>query len=129
MNITFIPTSFDKESLFYATHNGGTIIERFKIGHKVVHHTQSLSHLISAKHGLGATEGIVIIGDDERQISIWHDQTMSALVPSIHYVAMNDNQYFLRLQYSAQEMDETFVESEEEQKLKFCWKINLRQDG
>jgi hypothetical protein len=34
-----------------------------------------------------------------------------------------NNQYFLRLQYSAQEMDETFVEDEKEQNLEFCWKI------
>lgn len=125
MNITFIPISFGKKSLFYATHNGGKIIERFKIGHKVVHHTQSLSHLISAKHGLGATEGIIVVGDNKRQISIYHDQTKSALIPSIHYLPMDDDQYFLGLQYSAQEMDETFVENRECQKLEYYWKINL----
>lgn len=100
-----------------------------KIGHKMVYHAQGLSQFISAEHGLGASEGIVIISDDRKQISIWHDQKMSALVPSIHYVAMNGKQYFLRLQYPAQEIDETFIKNREEQKLERCWKINLQQDG
>lgn len=125
MNITFIPTSFDRSTLFYATHNGGKIVEKFKIGHKVVHHAQSLSHLISAKHGLGATEGIVVVGDSKKQISIRHDQIKSALIPSIHYLPTDDGHYFLRLEYSVQEMDETFVGNRECQKLECCWKINF----
>ncbi len=129
MNITFVPTSFDKESLFYATHNGEKIIERFKIGHKVVYHAQSLSHLISAKHGLGATEGIIVVGDNKRRISIYHDQTKSALIPSVHYLPIDDDQYFLRLEYSAQEMDETFVKNRECQKLECRWKIMIYRNS
>ena len=128
LNITFIPTSFDKDTLFYATHNGGRRIEKFEVKDNIINHAQSLSSLISAKHGLGDTKGIVVIGDDRKQISFWHDQTMSALIPSIHYLPVNDNQYFLRLQYSAQEIDETFIKNREVQKLECCWKINLRQD-
>jgi len=123
MNITFIPTSFDKRNLFYASHNGGGEIEKFKIRGDVIEHGRSLSSLISAKQGLGATEGMVIIGDKEKQVCIWHDYSRAALIPTIYYQLAGNNQYFLRLQYSAQEMDETFVEDEKEQNLEFCWKI------
>ncbi|NQS90209.1 hypothetical protein HQ584_10520 [Patescibacteria group bacterium] len=109
--------------------NYGNKSPNSKIGHKMIYHAQSLSQPISAKQGLGVTEETIIIGDDRKQISIWHDQAMSALVPSIHYLLMNGNQYFLRLQYSAQEIDETFIKNREVQKLECCWKIDLRQDG
>jgi len=123
MNITFIPTSFDKGNLFYASHNGGREIERFKIRGDVIEHGRSLSSLISAKQGLGATEGLVMVGDEEKRVEIWHDYSRAAIIPAIHYQEAGNNQYFLRLQYSAQEMDETFVEDEKEQNFEFCWKI------
>lgn len=123
MNITFIPTSFNRASLFYAAHNGGGEIEKFKIRGDVIEHGRSLSSLISAKHGLGATEGLVIIGDKEKQVCIWHDPAKSALIPTIKYQLTENNQYFLRLQYSAQELDETFKRDEQELVLKFHWKL------
>lgn len=125
LNITFIPTSFQKESLFYATHNGGKNLEKFKMGSREIYHAQSLSSLISAKHGLGATEGVVIVGDEKIQIIFQHDQTKSAVIPSVHFLPLNNGLYFLRLQYSAQEMDETFKENPDVCKLSFCWKISL----
>ena len=126
MNITFIPTSFNnrnKGNFFYASHNGGGEIEKFKIRGDIIEYGRSLSSLISAKQGLGATEGREIIGDKEKQVNIWHDNNRAALILTIYYQLAGNNQYFLRLQYSAQEMDETFVEDEKEQKLEFCWKI------
>lgn len=122
LNITFIPTSFQRKSLFYATHNGGEKIEKFTMAGKI-HHAQSLSSFISAKHGLGATEGLVIVGDEQKQVFFQHDRTKSAIIPSVHFLPMNDGQYFLRLQYSAQEMDETFKENAEFCNLKFKWWI------
>jgi hypothetical protein len=85
MNITFIPTSFNRENLFYAAHNGGGEIEEFKIKGDIIEHGRSISPLISAKHGLGATEGLVIVGDKEKQVNIWHDNAKSALIPAIQY--------------------------------------------
>lgn len=123
MNITFIPTSFNRASLFYAAHNGGGEIEKFKIRGDVIEHGRSLSSLISAKHGLGATEGLVIIGDKEKQVCIWHDPAKSALIPTIKYQLTKNNQYFLRLQYSAQELDETFKKDERKRVLEFHWKL------
>lgn len=109
LNMTFIPESFDKTSLFYSTNNGGNL-ETFRIENVTIDHSQALSTLISAKYGLGATEGILIVGDKDKQIKIYHDQTVSALIPFLYYQPI-DNTFFLRVQYSAQEIDDTFKEN------------------
>ena len=114
LNITFNPEAFEKNSLFFETHNGFWLHERFELKNEPVAHSQSLSVLISAKHGLGATEGSVVIGDKNKQLIFLHNQTLSALIPSIFFLPI-DNTYFFRLQYSAQEMDETFKPNNSEQ--------------
>jgi len=114
LNITFNPEAFDRNSLFFETHNGHKLPERFELKDQPVVHSQSLSVLISAKHGLGATGGSVTIGDRNKQLTFLHNQTVSALIPSIFFLPIDDT-YFLRLQYSAQEMDETFKPDELEQ--------------
>ncbi len=113
-SITFIPENFDKNTLFFATHNGSNGFETFQLENRAVDHSQSLSVLISAKHGLGATEGIVAIGDKDKKITVEHNQTLSALIPSVYYLPI-DETFFLRLQYSAQEMDETFKPTDKPQ--------------
>src|SRR3989339_97824 len=117
LNLTFLPTGFERESVVFATHNGGNELEVFPLEDQLINHAQSLSALISAKHGLGATQGLVVVGDRQKQLLISHDQSESALIPSVYYVPMGGDQYFLRLQYSAQELDETFVENDKEQRI------------
>ena len=114
VSITFIPEHFDKDSLFFATHNGSNDLEVFNLKNRAVNHSQSLSVLISAKNGLGATKGIVAVGDREKTITVVHNQTLSALIPSVYFLPIGDT-FFLRLQYSAQEMDETFKPADKPQ--------------
>jgi len=108
LNMTLIPTSFDQASVFFATHLGGNALETFRIGSAEIHHARGLSSLVSAKHGLGTTEGQIVIGDAHKRLIFRHDQSRSALIAHVHFSPVEDHQYFLRLQYSAQEMDETF---------------------
>lgn len=124
LNMTFFPISFKKEDLFYATHNGGECLEKFRMGTNKIHHSQSISALISSKHGLGATEGLVIVGDRHKQVIFQHDLTQAAVIPSVHFLPLDDSQYFLRLQYSAQEIDETFKKNSELYDLSFQWEIS-----
>jgi hypothetical protein len=118
LNVTFFPASFQRQSLTYATHNGGEELEKFKMSTKI-HHSQPISSLISASNGLGATEGLVIVGDDRKQLKFRHEQTQSAIVPSIHFLPMEGKNYFLRMHYSAQEIDETFKENSEANQIRF----------
>jgi hypothetical protein len=126
--LTFNPSAFDRTTLYFETMNGGLERERYMLDGQEVDHSQSLSHLISAKYGLGATEGIVIIGDKDKQVIIRHDQSKSMLLPQVIYKEFSDN-YFLRLQYSAQEIDETFKENDNNEMIEAQISISMDSDN
>jgi hypothetical protein len=108
MHFTFYPEVWDKESLYFQTHNGGAM-ETFGLGKTKIEHSSILSALISSRHGLGTTEGLLIVGDGEKALFFNHNLNSSALIPSITYIPFDGRHCFLRLQYSAQEVDETFA--------------------
>jgi len=124
LHFTFNPEAWDQKSLFFQTHNGGNALETFKLGMNEIHHSDILSSLISSRHALGATEGVMMIGDKTKVIKFKHSPKQSAIIPQIVYLPSEEN-YFFRLQYSAQELDETFVESKEKQVLNFNCQIIL----
>jgi hypothetical protein len=107
-NFTFNPQTWDQDSLYIETHNGGSKQERFYLKGQNVSHGDIYSSLISARHGFGNTEGLFVIGDKDKSIGFECDMTVSSLIPSIIYKEINST-YFLRLQYSAREMDETLM--------------------
>ena len=81
--------------------------DKFMLAEKQVIHNDIYSSLISARHGLGNTEGKLSIGDKDKKITFFCDMTISALIPTIAFYPLENDKYFLRLQYSAQELDET----------------------
>ena len=103
---TLIPESWDIESLYIATHNGGYKEEKYELINHNISHSDLYSSLISSRHGFGNSEGVFIIGDKDKSISIDCDMRLSALIPSIVYKETSES-FFFRLQYSAQELDET----------------------
>ena len=105
-NITFNPQAWDRESLYIATHNGGKSLENFYLKGQHIFHGDIYSSLISARHGFGNTDGLLIVGDKNKKLTFGCDMSIAALIPSIIYKEM-DGTYFFRLQYSAREMDET----------------------
>lgn len=109
LHVTVVPGVFDPASLGFAGRNGGPAREVFRFRDAPVHHGEAYSTLVTAKGGLGATDGEIIIGDDRRRLVLRHDPCLSALVPTVRYVPGRDGRYFLRVRYSAQEVDETFV--------------------
>ncbi|MGL1902899.1 MAG: hypothetical protein OCC49_12230 [Fibrobacterales bacterium] len=108
-SFTFNESAWDLETLYFETHNGGDDLEHFSLANQeLIDHGRSVSHLISSKSGIGATEGIVIIGDQYKKVCFEHDVTLSALIPTIVFKVTKEKKIFFRLQYSAQEMDDTF---------------------
>lgn len=105
-HITFIPSSFERDSLFYRTHNGGTQQETFMINHKEFDHGSPVSFLVSANSGVGMTAGVIEMGDARRFINITVDKGMGALIGMLTYKETKDS-YFYRLALSASEMDDT----------------------
>ena len=107
ISFTLNPEAWDKDSIYYETHNGGMRSDKFMLAEKQVIHNDIYSSLISARHGLGNTEGKLSIGDKDKKITFFCDMTISALIPTIAFYPLENDKYFLRLQYSAQELDET----------------------
>ena len=105
-HITLNPDAFEKEGLFYRTHNGGNAIETFNLGKNSVDHGRSVSFLVSASHAIGITEGIVELGNSHRKLAAQVDNTSAALVGLINYYLMRDH-YFYRLAFTCREVDDT----------------------
>ena len=109
LHLTIIPGVFDPATMGFAVCNGGQKREVFLLARDRVDHGEPYSTLVTAKSGLGATDGVIIIGDANKRLVIRHDPTVSALMPTVQFIPARDEGYLLRLRYSAQEIDETFV--------------------
>lgn len=114
--ITFIPDAFDCDSLFYATHNGGKIVETHELKGHTISHDEPASSMVSSKHCLGATEGWVEIGDKDKKIKIYSDKSKLYNAPMINYREVKHGGYFLRVLHSIGEIDDTVKNAKAQRK-------------
>jgi len=105
-HVTLVPSSFDAGSLSFATHNGGETLEHFPLSASEVDHLVPVSHLVSCRGGLGATGGIVEIGDAATTLRIAIDQQAASLFPLVTMRRLGAH-YFCRITLSARELDDT----------------------
>lgn len=104
--VTLNPKAFDPDTLFFATHNGGKTLETFALDSTPVNHGNPASFLVSANAGLGVTEGVVILGDQYRQLTMTIDKKQCAAIGMVVFRKVLPN-YFFRHVFSILEMDET----------------------
>ncbi|MFH1634926.1 MAG: hypothetical protein ABIG63_13105 [Chloroflexota bacterium] len=109
--LRWMKLSLNQPNLFYAAQNGGYDLERFKMTNPI-NHGEAVSFLVSAKHVLGCTGGVIKLGDHKHHISVIIDKSDSALAGMITYQTVA-NSYICRLIWSAREMDETSRTSDE----------------
>jgi hypothetical protein len=109
-HITMHPEAFDPGSLFFETHNGGVLPERFPLEKKSIEHGRSVSFLVSSSNSLGMTEGVLRIGDRERAIVIQTSLDQGCVVAQITYVPVQGS-FFYRASFSAAELDDTCRDS------------------
>jgi hypothetical protein len=105
-HITLHPEAFDPECLFFETHNGGTLSERFVLEKKGIEHGRSVSFLVSSSSSLGMTSGVLKMGDRERAIVIETPLDQASVVAQITYLPLQDS-FFYRSSFSAAELDDT----------------------
>ncbi len=105
-HVTLLPDAFDRSSLYYSSHNGGSTPDRFALPGSTVDHGRPVSSLVSATGGLGVTGGVVEIGDARHAIRVEVDKSCSALIGLMTYREVRDT-FFCRLAFSALELDET----------------------
>lgn len=129
VHVTVVPPFLDPDRLGYSTRNGGEDPEIFALTGEGVHHGEAYSTLVTAKGGLGATDGRVVIGDRRRRLVLTHDPCVSALVPTVRHIPQPDGRYFLRLRYAAQEIDETFVPAPGPWRLEWLVRIGAEARG
>ncbi|MFQ5740238.1 MAG: glycoside hydrolase family 57 [Acidobacteriota bacterium] len=109
-HITLNPAAFDRDRLFYQTHNGGQDLERFLLDGRPVDHGSPVSFLVSASQALGITGGVIDLGDAHRHLRIEVDKSWAALVGMITFRESGAD-YFCRLSFSMAEVDETLDSS------------------
>lgn len=102
--LTFFPEAFSS-TVTVTTCNGGSSFETFALN-QPCDHTAPASTLVSCTTGFGATTGHILIGDDNRKLSIQWNPAKAAIFPMIQHEKMGDHA-LLRLFFSLCELDET----------------------
>ena len=103
--VTALPNSFDRKSLFYATHNGGKELEVFELSGKNVKMDVPVNYIVTTSGCLGATEGIFEFGDANKSVKIYTNKAKTYTVPLVRYEELN-NSFFFRIYHSLCERDE-----------------------
>ena len=86
--ITFDPINFYRKKIFVRSHLGGKISEKFELADKSFNHgsfVENVGSLVTTNNSIPASDGIIIIGDDKKEIKFEVDQNLSCLVPFIEY--------------------------------------------
>jgi len=105
-HITLVPEAFDRDTLYYATHNGGRDMERFELAGHTVDHGTPVSLLVTASTCVGMTEGVFVFGDAKRTVRVRVERTAAAVVGMVTCREVGDS-FFCRLALSLLENDET----------------------
>jgi len=105
-HLTLNPEAFDEGTLFYAAHNGGRGLERHELRGVAFDHGAAVSALVSARQGLGVTEGLLLIGDARRHVVVEIDQALARPLGLVGYTPAGES-YFLRCAFSLTESDDT----------------------
>ena len=103
--ITLIPESFERETLFYRTHNGGKEEEIFYLEGKEVKLDMPVNYIVTARGCPGATEGSFTFGDRNKEITVLTDKSQLYTVPLLRYKEFEDS-FFFRISHTICERDE-----------------------
>ena len=105
-HLTLNPEAFDQDTLWFATHNGGTTLERHRLAGALFDHGAAVSALVSARQGLGLTEGLLLVGDARHHVRAEIDQRLARPLGLVTFQPAGER-YFLRCAFSLTESDET----------------------
>ena len=104
--VTLMPGNFDPNSLFVETCNGGFNVERLIFKRELIRHGQPASFLVSAQEAVGATNGLIAIGDVNKKITIRFLPSKNAFLGQITHEPI-ENMWFTRVALTAREVDDT----------------------
>ena len=102
--VTLLPEAFGP-SLSLECANGGNSLERFELDREC-DHTRPSSSLVSSTTGLGATTGVLTIGDESTRLEIKWDPARCAAFPMMIHRDTKPRS-LTRLMFSLAELDDT----------------------
>lgn len=109
-HVTLNPRAFDRDSLFFESHNGGMEPDRHMLcgdgGLLTFDHAKPVSKLVSATTGVGMTADTLVIGDKRQRVTLSMKRTDAAGIGMVTMQPVKDS-FFLRGLISLQETDET----------------------
>ena len=105
-HVTMPSKSFDRDTLYYRTHNGSHQPDTFNLATKRVEHGRAVSFLTSSNCAVDLTYGCIEMGDSNHFIRLSYDKSIASMVGLITYIETGSD-YFYRLALSAAEMDDT----------------------
>lgn len=105
-HVTLLPEAFDASTLWYATHNGGPALEHHPIAGPPFDHGAPVSALVSCRQGLGMTEGVVLLGDAEREVRVEVDQSLARPLALVSWTP-GAERWLLRLSFALAGLDDT----------------------
>lgn len=105
-NLTFIPDSFDMNSLYLSTVNGGKHSETFLLKGNSINQDEAVNLKVSSHGCQGATEGWIAIGDKDKSLVVSSELSEYYNVPLVHFEEV-DNTFFARISTTIVESDET----------------------
>lgn len=105
---TLNPTSFKREELFFATHNGGDSLEIFPLSIETrdFDHGNPVSSLVSSNQAIGITEGYFFFGDKQKGIAVECNKTDAAALGLVSSKKIGTS-HFTRFCFSLLEHDDT----------------------
>jgi Glycosyl hydrolase family 57 len=105
-HVTLNPEAFHHEHLYFESHNGGFLPERFSVGAKRIEHGRSVSFLVSAGGAMGMTDGELSLGDEERTVKVQTHPDQACVVAQVTFIPVVGS-FFYRASFSVAELDET----------------------
>ena len=107
---TLLPEAFDRETLYYQCHQGGASPERYLLNTSCVQQDGPVSPVVSARHCLGNTSGVLCLGDVGKCIEIKTFPSELYSVPLLHHEKAKawdgSESFFTRIYYSICERDD-----------------------
>ncbi|MDH4318395.1 MAG: hypothetical protein OEV64_08400 [Desulfobulbaceae bacterium] len=107
---TILPWGFDHETFYYQCHQGGDLPERYRLGKSSVLQDMAVNSVVTSRHCLGNTSGVLCLGDVEKCIEIKTSASELYSVPLLHHEMArawdHSESFFARAYYSVCERDD-----------------------
>ena len=124
--MTFFPDSFDISNLFFATHNGGNALEKFRVASNI-ENSFPASHFVTAANTYGMTKNDFYFGDNANILKVTLKDSDIRALPMFLHQKTKCGKYFTQLIFSLAEVDESVKESKAFKNIRLSFEISFQK--